>query len=217
VVERLQPGHAGQAQRGARRPGDRHGHGRQRRRGHPLDRAGNDGGAEITGYEIQVLTAAGAQAGAIRTAAATATSLTVTGLVNGTAYRLRVRALNAAGTGAWSGRSVPITPRTVPGTPASLSAARGGNGGAITATLQWTAPAVTGGSAVTGYRVTRQRLTASGAATGAPSVVTVSAATRSTVFTAPAGVRAGTRYRFTVQAVNAAGLGAGRSVVGTVR
>jgi Ca2+-binding RTX toxin-like protein len=176
-----------------------------------------DGGADLTGYEIQVLNAAGVQVGALRPAGAPLTQLIVTGLVNGTAYRFRVRAVNAVGAGDWSATSATVTPATTPVVPGSLSAARGGNGGAITATLQWSAPAGTGGSAITGYRVTRQRLTASGAATGAASVVTVSAGSRSMTFTAPAGVPANTGYRFTVQAVNTAGLGAARSVVSTVR
>jgi hypothetical protein len=60
----------------------------------------NDGGAAVTGYEVQVVNAAtGATVGALRPAAADASQLTVTGLANGTAYRFRVRALNEVGAG----------------------------------------------------------------------------------------------------------------------
>ena len=83
--------------------------------------------------------------------------------------------------------------------------------------VQWTAPTASGGSAITGYRVTRQRLNADGTANGPATVSTLSATARSLTFTAPAGVARDTRYRFTVQAVNAAGAGTGRSVVGAVR
>src|SRR5262249_57567643 len=41
-----------------------------------------DGGSAITGYLVRVLDSTGAQAGALRPAAATATSLLVTGLTN---------------------------------------------------------------------------------------------------------------------------------------
>jgi hypothetical protein len=53
--------------------------------------------------------------GASRTT--TATSITFTGLDNGTAYRFRVQACNAAGCSAWTAYSNAVTPYTVPSTP----------------------------------------------------------------------------------------------------
>jgi hypothetical protein len=44
------------------------------------------------------------------TFSSTATTQTVTGLINGKTYRFRVRAINAIGTGAYSTASNPATP-----------------------------------------------------------------------------------------------------------
>ncbi|WP_203791590.1 fibronectin type III domain-containing protein, partial [Paractinoplanes rishiriensis] len=106
---------------------------------------------------------------------------------------------------------------TVPPAPATVTATRGAIGGAFTATIVWTAPPNTGGSAITGYRVTRQRLNANGTNNGPATVTTHASTVRSTIFTAGAGVPANANYRFTVQAVNAVGVGAGRAATSTVR
>jgi predicted phage tail protein len=175
----------------------------------PADR----GGAQLTRFEIQVIDSAGRQIGGIRTAPATASALTITGLVNGTPYRLRVRAVNAVGAGAWSATSAIVQPRTVPGAARTLTTARGAAGGRLTAALRWKPPATTGGAPVTAYRISCQRLSANGAAVGTPSVTTASGAARAAAFTAAPGARAGVRYRCTVRAVNAAGAGTGMSII----
>jgi hypothetical protein len=178
----------------------------------------SDGGSAITRYDVQVLNAANVQVGAIRPAPGAATStLTVTGLVNGTAVHFRVRAVNAVGSSAQSGNSNTVTPITTPGAPASVTAVRGAVGNPITAVITWTAPTVTGGSPITQYRVTRQRLNANGTNNGAATTALQLSTTRQVTFTAPAGVPSGTTYRFTVQALNAAGTGVGRSATSTVR
>jgi hypothetical protein len=72
----------------------------------------NNGGSPITGYEVRVVTGT-TQVGALRPAAAGAAddiSLAVTGLTNGTSYTLQVRALNAAGVGAYSASSNTVYP-----------------------------------------------------------------------------------------------------------
>src|SRR4051794_3667210 len=90
-------------------------------------------GGTVTGYEVQVRTTAGVQVGALRTAAATDRSLLVTGLANGTTYRMWVRATSAAGPGAYS-TAVSVTPATTPGAPVIGTAVAGVARGAMTAT-----------------------------------------------------------------------------------
>src|SRR5258708_37412454 len=80
----------------------------------------------------------------------TATTETVTGLSNGTAYTFTVAATNAAGTGAASSASNSVTPVGPPGPPTAVSATAG-NG---QATVSWTAPSSNGGSAISYYTVT---------------------------------------------------------------
>ena len=68
----------------------------------------SSGGSPITGYSVQVTNNAGAQIGALRTAAGS--PFLVTGLTNGTIYRFRVQASNAVATGPFSGLSNAVTP-----------------------------------------------------------------------------------------------------------
>ena len=70
----------------------------------------DDGGSAITGYQVRVVNGAGTQVGALRPAGA-GSHLTVTGLTNGTTYRLQVAAANSAGTGPLSALSNAVTPQ----------------------------------------------------------------------------------------------------------
>ena len=123
----------------------------------------NNGGSAITGYQVRVVDSAGVQVGALRPADATATSLLVTGLTNGTSYQFQVAAQNAVGTGPNSALSTVVIPATVPGAPVIATAASGTAGGTVTATAHWNIPTSNGGSAVTGYVVRALRMSASGA------------------------------------------------------
>lgn len=120
-------------------------------------------------------------------------SLTITGLTNGTAYDFRVSAVTSYGTGAWA-TVTSATPSTIPGDPASVTATPGDT----QVSLAWTAPASNGGSAITDYQY--QISTTSGGVWDQP-VTIGSAATSVTV----SGLTNGTTYVFRVRAKNVNG------------
>jgi len=162
----------------------------------------NDGGSAITGYLVRALDLSGAQVGALHPAAATATSLVVTGLTNGSTYVFQVAATNAVGIGPNSALTSLVVPATVPGAPVIGTAASGTAGGTVTATANWNAPASNGGSAVTGYVVRALQMSATGTVLATTTSAVQPASARQLTMTLPAG-----NYRFTVQAKNKAGSG----------
>ena len=153
--------------------------------------APNNGGAAINGYLVQPVNAAGNAVGAPR--AANGTSLVVTGLTNGTTYRFSVQARNSVGTGPSSGLSNAVTPTAAPSAPAIGNA----TAGVGQATVNWTAPASTGGSALTGYLV--RVFTTAGV------LVTERSAPSNATSLNVTGLTNGTSYRFQVRADNAVG------------
>ena len=160
----------------------------------------SDGGSAVTGYLVEVLTGTTV----LRTVTVgPATSLRVTALSNGTRHRFRVTAVNEVGPGARSTASAVVTPATTPSSPVLGAVLPGARGGARTASVAWTAPALTGGSAITGYRVEALPVDAAGSVTGPSVVVTTGAAARKSQLTLTAGL-----WRFRVSAVNALGTGA---------
>ena len=161
-----------------------------------------DGGSAITGYVVRVLDGTGAQVGALRPADATATSLVVTGLTNGSSYQFQVAATNAVGTGPNSAASTVVIPATVPGPPVIGTAASGTAGGTVTATANWNAPTTNGGSAVTGYVVRALRISATGTVLATTTSAVQPGSARALTMTLQSG-----NYRFTVQARNKAGSG----------
>jgi fibronectin type 3 domain-containing protein len=188
---------------------------------------GSDGGAGISGYLIYQGTSPGGESRVpVNGTPVRATSYTVTGLADGTAYYFTVAAVNDAklqgsDSGEASATPVAITSSASASTPASASAsATAGNGApgapgapgpptGLTATggdaqvsLTWTAPTA-GGSPPARYDVYEG--TSSGFALGTP--VGSTTGTTATV----AGLADGTAYYFVVTAVDAQGKTSGAS------
>ncbi len=110
----------------------------------------SNGGSAITGYTVTSLP------GGLTCTTSAAASCTEVGLTNGTAYTFTVTATNAVGTGAASGASAPATPAApttaaiAPGAPTGVGATSYANS---SSSVSWTAPASTGGAAITSYTV----------------------------------------------------------------
>jgi Zn-dependent metalloprotease len=141
-----------------------------------------DGGSAVTGYLLT------ASPGGETVRTTVATSATVTGLANGTAYTFTVKAENAAGTSPASLASAAVTPTAVPDAPTGVEATAAQEA----AVVSWSAPVSDGGSPITGYQVT---------ASPGGAFVTTTGATTVTV----GGLTNGTAYTFTVTAESAAG------------
>jgi large repetitive protein len=111
-----------------------------------LGAAPANGGSAITGYVARVV-----QTGRTVTAPASATSILVTGLVNGTAYTFTVAATNAKGTGPASPATDAVTPRfaTVLSLAGSPTTAVAGSPLRLTGSLK----RKTTGAALGGFRV----------------------------------------------------------------
>ena len=131
-------------------------------------------------------------------------SYTVSGLANGTAYTIELRAVSAAGAGA--AVQVTVTPVAVPGMPAAFAATPGDR----SAVLAWGAPSQTGGSAILNYRY---RVSADRGATWSPDWTNVpdgndagSDAADETGH-AVTGLANGTEHMIELAAVNGAGAG----------
>ena len=151
----------------------------------------DNGGAAITSYTA--VSTPGSITGSVSTA--TSGTITVTGLTKGTAYTFVVFATNRVGNSANSNTSSPaITPLTVPAAPTIGTATPTGPN---SATVAFTAPTDTGGTAITNYTVT-----------SSPSVSIVQSVTSPGVITIASGLVKGASYTFTVTATNAIGTGA---------
>jgi hypothetical protein len=157
--------------------------------------AGSAGGSTITNYEYSL--DGGSTWSAISPDDSTS-PVTISGLTNGEAASITLRAVTLHGTGT-SSAAVSVTPAgTVPGAPTGLGATVIA---ATTVDLSWTAPSATGGSAITDYTV-QYRLPTSASWT---SVTRTASDTASQQVT---GLTASTTYLFRVAAVNSAGTGA---------
>jgi hypothetical protein len=165
----------------------------------------NVGGSAISGYRIRLTDGAGAQVGALRFAAPTATSLVIPSLGKGVTYQAQVTAINDTGAGGASALSnaltLPVT--TVPGPPVIGTATAGSAGSPVTATIRWTPPTNTGGTPIVNYVVTALRMSSSAAnatVLSRNSTSRIGPSARSRSFTLIPG-----NYRFEVVAFNVVG------------
>ena len=108
-------------------------------------------GPAITDYDYQyrVKTPPGSWAEVTNTPI-TAPPATIMMLAENTEYDVQVRATNAEGTSGWSESGTGQTTASVPGAPSGLTATASWT---TRIDLSWTAPASTGGSASTGYKI----------------------------------------------------------------
>ena len=155
----------------------------------------NPGTTPITGYTIgRDGTDTSGHGAWSRTVPASARSYTLVSLVAGRSYHLTVRAISAAGAGATTTVTTPISSAMT--APAATTVVQTGTS---SARISWTPPSAAGGRPITGYTVSRNGVDTNG--TGAWSK-TLAASARS--FTMLRLVR-GSTYTLSVQAVTASG------------
>jgi titin len=163
----------------------------------------SDGGATITNYQYstdngttwKALSPADATTPVVITTRSDAASA----LANGTTYRVKLRAVNAAGSGTAS-LAVSVTPRRVSGEPTSLRATPGN----AQASIAFTAPVFNGGATITNYEYSTDNGTTWKAFSPADTTTPVVITTRSDAASALVN---GTTYQVKLRAVNAAGSG----------
>lgn len=143
----------------------------------------NSGGSVITGYTVT------SNPDNLTATTTGATTVTVTGLTNGTAYTFTVVATNARGDSVASSASSSVTPSTVPGAPLNVTGTRGNQ----QIIVSWDPPVFNGGAPITAYKVTSN-----------PGNFTATSSTTSATVT---GLANGTPYTFTVVATNQNGDG----------
>jgi hypothetical protein len=160
----------------------------------------NGNGSPITGYIVEYRTGSTT----VQIPVGLVNSRTITGLVNGTAYTVRVAAVTAAGPGVFSPFAGPVTPIGPAAAPTGVTLLARDK----SVQVSWVAPTNTGGRPITDY-VVRYRLST---ATVWSSVTVGSAATTRLV----TGLTNGSQYVFQVAAVTSYGTGAFSAIVGPV-
>ena len=162
------------------------------------------GGSAITGYKIEVSSDGGSSwTDQVANTNSTATTYAHTGLASGDTRHYRVSAINANGAGTASNVDSATTGTSVPGAPTGLSATASGT---TAINLSWSAPASTGGSAITGYKI-------ESSSDGGSSWSDLVANTSNTTTTyAHTGLAAGDTRHYRVSAINTNGAGTASNV-----
>ena len=162
------------------------------------------GGSAITGYKIEVSpNGTSGWTDQVANTNSTATTYAHTGLTAGTTRHYRVSAINTNGAGTASNVDSATTGTTVPGAPTGLTATASET---TQIDLSWTAPASTGGSAITGYKI-------ESSSDGGSSWSDLVANTSNTTTTyAHTGLTAGTTRHYRVSAINTNGTGTASTV-----
>ena len=155
----------------------------------------SNGGAAVAGYDVYRGTTSGGESATPIATNVTTTSFTDTSLTNGTTYYYTVAAVNSVGLSPQSGEASATPQATAPTAPLSVTAGAG-NG---SVSLAWSVPASNGGSPITGYNVYR------GTSPGGESTTPIATGVTTTSYT-DTGVTNGTKYYYTVAAVNGVGV-----------
>jgi len=164
--------------------------------------APNNGGSAITSYQYSL---DGGSTWVVPAKVIKASPIKVTGLPNATAYQVKIRAVNAKGTGLASDAVSAATPALVPTAPVTTSIAKS----STTFTVDVTAPVNNGGGAITNYAYTVDN---------GKTWTVVSPASNSTRIVIT-GLKPNTLYPVQIAAINSAGRGAASAkyIAGTLR
>ncbi|WP_181127045.1 MULTISPECIES: S8 family serine peptidase [unclassified Rathayibacter] len=164
----------------------------------------SDGGSPITGYRVSRTGTDAAGNGPWSTIVSSSSrTQRFTNLTAGSTYSLSVQAVTATASGTAASASVLVAGVTTPGAPTDATAVK--NDSTRSATFSWSPPLSDGGSAITGYRVSRDGTDAAG--NGSWTTV-VPSSSRSQEFT---NLAISSTYTFTVKAITAIGTGAASS------
>ena len=158
----------------------------------------DDGGADITGYRIEVSTDGSSWSDLEADTGSSSTRYSHTGLAAGSTRHYRVSAINPEGTGRASDTDSAVTDAaTKPGKPTGLTATADGQ---TEIDLSWTAPSDDGGADITGYRI---EVSTDGSSWSDLEADTGSSSTRYS----HTGLAAGSTRHYRVSAINSEGTG----------
>ena len=163
----------------------------------------NTGRPAITNYDLQYRVQ-GASSWTNGPRNVTNTSTSIPNLASGTSYEVQVRARNAEGAVAWSASGTGRTNApagSVPGAPTDLTAKASGNS---QINLSWSAPASSGGSPITGYRI---EVSTNGGSTWSDLVANTGNTNRNYSHTGLAGSVTRITRHYRVAAINSTGAG----------